>query len=164
MNPKEEHEKRYRRIAQWSVVLGLGLVVAMIGIPASKMRSNNRGRMIERGASLYAENCAQCHGDKAQGQDAANPQGGKQPDGSYLAPALNEAGVAWYRTNRQLYDYVAKGSLDQNSPMKGFGEKLSENDITSILVFVQSLWPEDLMKQHNAAAVDVPRTSEGFNF
>ncbi|MDT8446334.1 MAG: cytochrome c [bacterium] len=165
MSEQEEKERRLKRLAQWSLVIAIGMAVTLVAIPAAKMRSNNRDRLVERGVELYQTHCASCHGAEGEGQEPSNPTGGRQADGTYLAPALDGNGAAWYRTNRQLFEYIKNGSLDAESPMKPFGEKLSEEEIASILVYIESRWPPQIQQQHEANMPFTPRRDEnGRNF
>ena len=101
----------------------------------------------ETGAALYARHCASCHGANLQGQpDWRSPKA----DGTYPAPPHDAEGHTWHHDDAMLQDYVTKGGqavLDDmgvsfRSAMPGFGEVLSPAEITSILDFIKSTWPE----------------------
>lgn len=101
----------------------------------------------ETGAALYARHCASCHGANLQGQpDWRSPKA----DGTYPAPPHDAEGHTWHHDDAMLQDYVTRGGqavLDDmgvsfRSAMPGFGEVLSPAEITSILDFIKSTWPE----------------------
>ena len=96
--------------------------------------------------TLYKQYCSDCHGDKAVGQDPARPNGGWYKDGSRIAPALNGTAHSWHHEPELLYDYVKSGSVDPESPMPSFGEELDDAQISLIINYYQSLWPEKIRR------------------
>jgi len=160
LNQIDPNEERNKKFAQWSIIGAILLAITLVAVPAMKMRRNNRGQLVEVGRSLYVDHCSQCHGVEGIGQDPKQPRGAKLASGKYLAPALNEKGGAWFKSNRELFDYVKLGSLDAKSPMVGFEEKLTDQQIASTLVYVQSLWPESVMRQHTENSPFIPIKSE----
>ncbi|UCG38982.1 MAG: cytochrome c [bacterium] len=95
------------------------------------------------GESLFASNCSPCHGAKAVGEDPQNNVGGGwREDGSMIAPALNGTAHAWHHGPDLLFRYVRDGSVDPHSPMPAFGDRLTEDEIWSIIRYFQSLWPD----------------------
>lgn len=101
---------------------------------------------IQKGKSVYSGNCAECHGAEMQGEDFQKPQGGRKADGSYLAPALDGTGHAWHHADQMLFDLVKNGSIDPLSSMRGFQEKLSEEEMVAVIHYIKWLWPESLRK------------------
>jgi mono/diheme cytochrome c family protein len=98
------------------------------------------------GETLYHKYCADCHGEKAVGQDPVHLQGGWREDGSRIAPALNGTAHSWHHEPELLYDYVKSGSIDPESPMPSFGEELDDDRIKAIIGYFQSLWPERIRR------------------
>jgi mono/diheme cytochrome c family protein len=96
------------------------------------------------GESLYNRYCSPCHGEKAVGQDPASPNGGWRDDGSLIAPALDGTAHSWHHGPELLYDYVKSGSVNPESPMPSFGDRLDDDQIKAIIVYFQSLWPEKI--------------------
>lgn len=107
--------------------------------------------LVARGEDLFAQNCAQCHGEKAVGENAQFVKGGTKPGGSYWAPALNGSAHAWHHPPDALFEIIKKGSPADDSPMRGLGDKLSDEDIHAVLAYLQSLWPEQLRKRYEQA-------------
>ncbi len=91
---------------------------------------------IEQGKQLFAQNCAQCHGRRAQG--AAN---WTQPDaqGLYPPPPLDGSAHAWHHPYAQLVKTISEGS---RGTMPAWGDKLTREQISSLIAYFQSYWPD----------------------
>lgn len=111
--------------------------------------------VMARGARLYQENCAICHGPEAQG----HPDW--QTPGVVVAPPLNGTGNDWKRKRADLVSVIKKGVKRKNEPvMPGWEGRLSDQDIDEIIVWFQALWPAevyDRWRKENAAAVATKR-------
>ncbi|MDP3958853.1 MAG: cytochrome c [Pseudorhodobacter sp.] len=103
---------------------------------------------IARGARLYGEACASCHGDKLQGQPDWQTPGA---DGIYPAPPHDESGHTWHHSDAVLFEYVrlggaqalaAQGVTGFASGMPAFGSRLSDRETRDILAFIKSQWPK----------------------
>jgi len=100
-----------------------------------------------RGQTLYAENCAACHGANLEGQ--ANWQSPGE-DGRLPAPPHDADGHTWHHGDDLLFSYTKLGGkaalaakgIPFDSGMPGFGEALSDREIYDILTFIKSTWPE----------------------
>ena len=115
----------------------------------------------ETGAALYARHCASCHGAALEGQpDWRSPKA----DGTYPAPPHDATGHSWHHDDAMLRDYVTRGGqavLDEMgveflSAMPGFGEVLRPAEITAILDYITSTWPERI-RQARAERLRVAR-------
>ena len=99
--------------------------------------------MIELGAGLYAENCASCHGAKLEGQPdwRRRLENGRMP-----APPHDETGHTWHHADQQLFDITKHGLAavvpGYESDMPVFDGVLSDAEITAILGYIKSTWPE----------------------
>ncbi|WP_437342585.1 c-type cytochrome [Ruegeria arenilitoris] len=101
-----------------------------------------------RGAALYAENCASCHGANLDGQpDWQTPDA----DGVLPAPPHDRTGHTWHHGDGLLFDYTKLGGEEMlkrmgvsggKSGMPGFADSLSDQDIWDILAFIKNSWPE----------------------
>ncbi|WP_323770927.1 c-type cytochrome [Antarctobacter sp.] len=105
-------------------------------------------RDLTNGQTLYAENCAACHGANLEGQPDWQSPG---PDGVLPAPPHDANGHTWHHSNAQLFEYTQLGGAEVvkrlgvkgfNSGMPGFGDALSDDDIWDILAYIRSTWPE----------------------
>ena len=108
-----------------------------------------------RGAALYEEYCASCHGADLEGQPNWRSAG---PDGRLPAPPHDETGHTWHHPDRVLFDYtklggkeaLARNGVDFDSGMPGFGDVLSDEQIHEILAFIRSTWPERIQEAQAA--------------
>ena len=116
--------------------------------PPDSLSATATPEQIALGEQLYSENCLSCHGAKAIGENPAQSRGGQKADGSYLSPALNGKGHAWHHPNEMLFSTVKDGSIAKDSPMRGFKDKLSDDDIVAVLHYVKSLWPDEIQVRH----------------
>lgn len=103
---------------------------------------------VARGAALYADNCAACHGTNLEGQ--ANWEE-PEADGTLRAPPHDVSGHTWHHPDRLLFGYIKDGGKkalkemgvdDVKSGMPAFGDVLADRDIQDILAFIKSNWPE----------------------
>lgn len=100
---------------------------------------------IVRGQSIYAENCAGCHGLNGEGQSHWQPT---NPDGTLPAPPLNGDGHTWHHGDGTLYKQVKLGGVyleEQGlagfkSGMPAFEDTLTHQEIIDVLTYVKDLW------------------------
>lgn len=93
---------------------------------------------VSQGAKVYQQNCAACHGK--QGEGAVNwRQTG--PDGKYPAPPLNGTGHAWHHPLKMLAHVIRNGSPGGQGNMPAWKEKLTNDEILSVIAWFQAKWP-----------------------
>ena len=99
-----------------------------------------------RGADLYAESCASCHGAKLEGQPNWRTPG---EDGVLPAPPHDKTGHTWHHEDSMLFNYTKFGGqitleragiTSAKSGMPGFEDSLSDQDIWDILAYTKSTW------------------------
>ena len=122
-----------------SILLAALLLAGVLAPPAVAQKEQD-------GEKLFHLYCADCHGEKAVGQDPAWLSGGWREDGSRIAPALNGTAHAWHHEPELLYDYVKTGSVDPESPMPAFGDELDDAQVWAIIGYFQSFWPDKVRK------------------
>jgi len=94
--------------------------------------------LIEEGESLYAANCASCHGVTLAGQP--NWKESKE-DGSYPAPPHDSTGHTWHHPDDLLMEILARGGDPAfGSKMPGFQDTLTEYQMQATLVYIKSHW------------------------
>jgi mono/diheme cytochrome c family protein len=107
---------------------------------------------ISAGEKIYGEYCAKCHGKSAQGDPQWRKVG---PDGHYPPPPLNGTGHAWHHSRAVLHEIIKNGSQPGQGNMPGWGNKLSDTQIDSVISYIQSLWSDEVyaawyaMQQNN---------------
>jgi mono/diheme cytochrome c family protein len=101
---------------------------------------------VARGATLYSQNCASCHGANLEG---APDWKQLLPDGSWPPPPHDGSGHTWHHSDAFLLNVVTIGGNATyndptiNSKMPGFGDKLRAEDVAAILEFIKSKWGKE---------------------
>ncbi len=98
---------------------------------------------VARGATVYRQHCAACHGARLEGQKGWQTVGA---NGRLPAPPQDERGHSWMHSDRELIRIV-KFSVDDpaapgyRSDMPAFDGVLSDGEVLSALAFIKSRWP-----------------------
>ena len=85
---------------------------------------------LSEGKKLFQNNCASCHGTKAQGK---------------VGPALNGTGHSAHHSPMSMMQKIKKGG----KIMPSFKDKLSDKEIMYILRYLKSTWPKNVQKHYN---------------
>jgi len=107
---------------------------------------------VARGAEVFRQSCATCHGDRAQGAINWTKAG---PDGKYPPPPLDGSAHAWHHPFAQLKQTIQDGTLKLGGSMPPWKGKLSEADTEAVILWFQSTWPEPIY----AAWIDIDQRS-----
>lgn len=113
----------------------------------------NGAQTLERGAALYAEHCAACHGARLEGQPDWRA---RRPDGRLPAPPHDESGHTWHHPDAVLFAITKHGMMPPHAPpgyqsdMPGFGDKLSDAEIRAVLAFIASHWQSRQVREFRA--------------
>lgn len=117
--------------------------------PGDDARSDPRdAARVARGASLYAAQCAACHGAKLEGQPDWRR---RLPNGRMPAPPHDESGHTWHHPDRTLFGITKNGLVppyapgDYQSDMPAFSGKLSDEEIWAMLAFIKSHWTPQIL-------------------
>ncbi len=134
-----------------------GLLWVGLGQSGSVVRT---AEQLERGADIYATNCASCHGAKLEGQPNWKR---RLPSGRLPAPPHDASGHTWHHPDDVLFRITKEGPTvvvggSYESDMPGFNEVLSDDDIRTVLDFIKSTWPER-ERQHQATMSREKETS-----
>lgn len=109
--------------------------------------------VVARGKTLYAKECAACHGRNGEGQV---PNWRKPlPDGTFPAPPHDAGGHTWHHPDGLLFEITKFGRLKgaprtRRSNMPAFGETLSDEEIWAVLTYIKSQWPETIRQRHDS--------------
>ena len=102
---------------------------------------------VARGQTLYADNCAACHGADLEGQEnwQSPLETGRMP-----APPHDQDGHTWHHGEALLIDITTRGSAaviggGYESDMPGFGETMSQTEIQEVLGYIKSTWPKEVI-------------------
>lgn len=124
------------------------LLLALALIPAAALAAYIGGRGSEdalaRGRQLYLENCASCHGASLEGQPDWKR---RLATGRMPAPPHDATGHTWHHSDRVLFEITKHGPEavvggGYTSDMPGFAGVLSDAEITLVLDYIKSTWPE----------------------
>jgi mono/diheme cytochrome c family protein len=101
---------------------------------------------LARGAAIYAEACAACHGANLEGQPDWQI---RKPDGRLPAPPHDATGHTWHHPDRVLLDITMRGTAavvggGYESDMPGFGDIYSEAELRDVLDWIKTRWPDRL--------------------
>ncbi len=101
-------------------------------------------QQLERGETLFRQNCAACHGPNAEG--TAN---WKQADakGNYPSPPLDGSAHAWHHDIDLLRRTIREGGKNLGGAMPAFAERLDAEQIDSVIAYFQSKWPHDIYRK-----------------
>jgi len=95
------------------------------------------------GQDLYAANCASCHGANLEGQPDWRR---RNEDGRMPAPPHDASGHTWHHADRQLFTITKLGVgaivPGYESDMPAFEGILSDDEITAVLAYIKSTWPQ----------------------
>ncbi len=110
---------------------------------------------LARGAAIYAEACAACHGANLEGQPDWRSPG---PDGRLPAPPHDGTGHTWHHPDRILLDITLRGTAavvgnGYQSNMPGFADSYSEDELRDVLEWIKTRWP-DRARAHQARVTE----------
>jgi S-disulfanyl-L-cysteine oxidoreductase SoxD len=141
------------------IALAIPAILALIGLAAFFYGYDARsGRsyidpadpaLVARGKTIYARQCAACHGARLEGQ----PDWRKRlPNGRLPAPPHDESGHTWHHPDKVLVDIVKNGLVPgrtapdgYQSDMPAYGGALSDADIAAVLAYIKSNWPPEAL-------------------
>jgi mono/diheme cytochrome c family protein len=125
------------------------LILVLLSFTSTAVADHNWDhRDVVAGQSLYADNCASCHGANLEGQP--NWQS-PDADGVLPAPPHDGTGHTWHHDDELLFEYTRLGGVAAleamgvsgfNSGMPAFNETLTDDEIWDILAYIRSTWPE----------------------
>lgn len=94
---------------------------------------------LDRGARLFQEHCAQCHGPEAQG----HPDW--QTPGVVAAPPLDGTGNDAKRSRAELIAVIENGAKRNGVlVMPGWKQRMTDAEINDVVAWFQALWPPDV--------------------
>ena len=108
--------------------------------------------LVASGERVYQEHCASCHGTNLEGElNWRTPL----EDGSLRAPPHDETGHTWHHPDEMLFQITKHGGqsvapADFKSNMPAFADSLSDRDISGVLAFIKSRWPQEIQNRQAA--------------
>lgn len=104
--------------------------------------------IVALGQTIYAEHCAECHGENLEGEPGWQEL---NDDGSYRAPAHDRTGHTWHHDDTRLIQIVKLGGArvppsEGVSNMPGYATILSDMEIVAVLTYIKSSWPPEVQQ------------------
>lgn len=96
---------------------------------------------VQRGKIVYQTNCANCHGQNGESKPGWRKVG---PDGKYPPPPLNGDAHTWHHSTDTLTKTIREGSPPEIGNMPGWGNKLTDEEIDDVIVWITSIWPAEV--------------------
>ena len=100
--------------------------------------------VVDHGAELFQQHCAVCHGANAEGTTNWKQ---RDANGNYPPPPLDGSAHAWHHSIPQLLSYIKGGSIKIGGVMPAFGDKLSDQQVLTLIAFFQSKWSDELYQR-----------------
>ena len=100
---------------------------------------------VDTGTMVFADNCAQCHGDTAEG--LVSDWRARLDDGSFPPPPLNGSAHAWHHPNSVLLQVINTGGAAFGGNMPAFENVLNEADKLAAIAYFQSYWNDEIYAQ-----------------
>lgn len=129
-----------------TVLVGAGAATLWVGTARTGAGSGNDTYApdLARGAAIYANACASCHGADLKGQPNWREPG---PNGRLPAPPHDETGHTWHHPDRVLLDVTRVGTAafvgdGYQSDMPAFGDTYSDAELRDVLEWIKTQWPK----------------------
>ena len=121
--------------------VALGMFLGVMQLATADTGRWYTQEQVGRGAGIYAQNSANCHGANAE----ATPNW-REPnaDGKYPPPPLNGTAHTWHHPLDVLRRTIRTGGVPLGGVMPPFKDKLSAQDIDSVIAFFQSKWSDEV--------------------
>lgn len=135
--------------------IAIGVFLAALAALAFSFRPSAD---LQRGAAIYAEACASCHGANLEGQPEWRT---RDSDGYLPAPPHDASGHTWHHPDRVLLDIMRHGTAalvgnGYKSNMPGFADTYSDADLRAVLEWLKTQWP-DRERNHQAQVTAADR-------
>lgn len=100
---------------------------------------------VNAGVETFRENCAECHGDRAQG--LVKNWRTKDIDGFFPPPPLDGSAHAWHHSQSVLLQVIDNGGEVLGGKMPAFANVLSHSDKLASIAYFQSFWSDEIFQQ-----------------
>ena len=104
--------------------------------------------LVRVGETVYADNCASCHGANLEGEANWKEQ---NSDGTFRAPPHDETGHTWHHGDPTLLVAIRLGgarledmTIGSSSEMPAFADTLSDEEITAVVSYIKSTWSAEI--------------------
>ena len=148
-------------MSKLSLVFGLLTLVAYdgsaqnTGAPDSPLAADNKvvatnavasrpysAEQVAAGKAVFTDHCQVCHGENGVGE--TKQWQSVREDGTFPAPPLNGSAHTWHHNAKVLLGTIDRGGIPLGGRMPAFKTVLSDEQKTSVLAYIQSLWSEEI--------------------
>ena len=91
------------------------------------------------GNRIFHDHCAECHGYNGEGKPGWQQAGA---DGKLLPPPLDDNGRTWRLSSSRMKQFIRQGSPDGRGNMPAWQDKLSDQEIDAVAIWITSLWSD----------------------
>ncbi len=147
--PESFRPDQSTRRAGWkiklAVLFNVLFLAALCGHTSDALAQTRRMEdsvILQQGKQLFQNHCAECHGQNAQG--LAEDWRVRDENGRYPPPPLNGSAHTWHHPLPVLVDMIENGTLQRGGSMPPWKDTLSRNQVLTIIVWLSSLWPDEI--------------------
>ena len=142
---------RITAIAAMALILAVGGFIYLSRDDESRADPTNAAQ-VAMGRTIYAAQCASCHGAALEGQPHWRQRG---PNGRLPAPPHDPSGHTWHHPDDALFGITKNGIAAYAPPgyqsdMPAFGGTLSDDEIWAVLAYIKSTWPSEIRERQAA--------------
>jgi S-disulfanyl-L-cysteine oxidoreductase SoxD len=145
--------------------LAASLALGLPRLPRAHFADAENAEMVKEGKTLYARNCASCHGRRLQGQllwQVRDQFAGRR------APAHDQTGHTWQHSDEELFQMTKFGRFSTTSPdvksyMPAYAEALSDEQMLAVIGYIKATWPLGLRVSQallNPGYAGMPRNAD----
>jgi mono/diheme cytochrome c family protein len=149
---RPRNARRWLGLLAGAIVVAVGAAVGWVVVlrPGLPPIDPGDAAQVALGQSLYAAQCARCHGANLEGQPDWRE---RLPNGRLPAPPHDASGHTWHHPDAQLFGITKQGLAPfvepgYESDMPAFVGILSDEEIAAVLAYIQSTWPPDIRAHH----------------
>ncbi|MBX2836771.1 MAG: cytochrome c [Gammaproteobacteria bacterium] len=127
-----------------NVIVSVVITILTVGVQPASAQSN-RGYdevNLTQGKELYAQHCAVCHGKN--GESTVKDWHQRDTNGRFPPPPLNGTAHTWHHSFGALMHTIQNGTQENGGGMPAWKETLSNEEIFSIIMWITSLWPDEI--------------------
>lgn len=107
---------------------------------------------ISRGAALFQENCAECHGPEAQGHPDWSPDRKTDAVLFVAAPPLDGTGLTWKRKREEISKIITNGvRRNKKVVMPAWKGRVKPSEVEDVITWIQALWPPEIYDRWHKA-------------
>ena len=140
-DPTGQKTHMFRRSNNHLVIVFAFLLTVNVSPLGAEDRGYNQD-MLEQGQSLFRANCAVCHGQNAEGTVTNWHE--RDANGKLPPPPLNGTAHTWHHPVDGLALTIRNGTQSIGGNMPPWKDKLSNDEIFSIIIWLTSLWPDEI--------------------